>query len=382
MNILIISHGIPSCEDPQWGCFELDQARALSRRDHRVTVAALDGRFRHYRRKRGITHEAAGPIQTYLFYLFPLKLLGTWRLISAVRARMMEKLFHRIVSEQGLPDIIVAHYLFSMDSLRRIRKKHPGIPVVGIEHWSRVSESGSAGEMRQRGLRAYGQVDVLLSVSASLQALIRQNFGMNSQVLHDMVDEVFFQAPLKKEKPVGPFRFLAVGSLLEVKGFDVLLKAFARTADPEAELVIVGAGPLREQLEMLCGELGIRHRVEWKGLLSRPEIVEIMVWANAYVLPSRSETFGVSYVEAMAMGLPVIATRCGGPESFMNEKCGLMVDVDDVDGLTAAMNRMEQGILAFNPEEIRDYIYSRFSGEVIAKQLEKVFEEAIKAKKR
>ena len=83
----------------------------------------------------------------------------------------------------------------------------------------------------------------------------------------------------------------------------------------------------------------------------------------------------------MAMGLPAIATRCGGPESFMNDDCGIMVDVDDVDELVSAMNRMEEHIDDYSPLAIREYVRSRFSGEVIAKQLESIFEEEIKAKR-
>ena len=192
-----------------------------------------------------------------------------------------------------------------------------------------------------------------------------------------MVDSAFLQAPIHNHRPADPFRFISVGSLNEVKGFDTLLKAFANSFDNEAQLIIIGDGPLKDTLIKQAKELSITDRVYFKGRLSREEIVKCLSNANAFVLASRSETFGVSYIEAMAMGLPVIATRCGGPDVFMNEFCGIMVNVDDVGSLTDAMNNMIKDIKNYSPIEIRDYVSSLFSGAVIAKRLESILIEEV-----
>ena len=294
---------------------------------------------------------------------------------------MMKGLFQRIVKEQGFPDILYAHYLFSMDAARLIRKKYSFFPFIGIEHWSKVSTSDMPHDRFMSAKMAYGMVDRLLAVSPSLQAQIKKHFGKDSEVVYDMIDDVFLETPINLNKSRKPFRFVSVGSLNEGKGFDVLIQAFSRISDRDAELVIIGDGSIKESLVRLIQDLSVQGRVLLKGRLSHEEIVAHLSEADAYVLASRSETFGVSYVEAMAMGLPAIATRCGGPESFMNDDCGIVVDVDDVDGLVSAMNRMEEHIDDYSPLAIREYVRSRFSGEVIAKQLESIFEEEIKAKR-
>lgn len=381
MYILIVSHGIPSDKNPQWGCFELDQAKALSKLGHRVVIIALDGRFRMQFRHVGISYSTPEGIDAYLFYLIPLTLIPFEQWRNKVRAKMMRRLFHRVVGNYGYPDVIYAHYMLRMVSLSLVKKENPSIPIVGIEHWSELSRPHLSKTLMLCGQEAYRVADRLLAVSPNLQAQIKKHFGKDSEVVYDMVGDAFLEAPIKLKKTWTPFRFVSVGSLIDGKGFDVLIQAFSKLSNQRTELYIVGDGPAKESLSLLCKRLGIEDRVFLKGLLPHEEIVTILFGANAYVLASRSETFGVSYVEAMAMGLPAIATRCGGPEAFMSERCGQMVDVGDVEGLTAAMDRMTETASSYDAEELREYIRSRFSGEVIAKQLERIFEEEIKAKK-
>lgn len=380
MRILIVSHGIPSKVDPQWGCFELDQARALVSLGHSVSIAAVDGRFRGFRFRRGIVYSEFGRIHAYLYYLIPYKLLIRGVLKLKMRSWMTKRLFRTIVKREGIPDIIYAHYLFNIGALDLVHKDCPNIPIVGMEHWSHLSRESLTVVDKKRGEYGYNMVDRLLAVSPSLQEQIKTHLNKQSEVVYDMVDDVFFQKPLDYSKPSKPFRFVSVGSLNETKGFDVLIKAFAHLSHRESELVVIGEGPVKNTLVDLCKQLGVDNRVVFKGRLSREDIAQILSQANAYVLASKSETFGVSYIEAMATGLPAIATRCGGPESFMNDSCGQLVDVDDIDGLKAAMDRMIEHLGDYDPRTIREYVRSRFSGEEIAKQLESIFLEEIKKK--
>lgn len=113
----------------------------------------------------------------------------------------------------------------------------------------------------------------------------------------------------------------------------------------------------------------------------KTELPELSRSACAFVLPSRYETFGVVYAEAMSMGLPVIATRCGGPEDFMNSSTGYMVSPDDVSGLTDVIIKMADNWSSFDRAEIAAHAERRFSPEVIAGQLTEVYGTVIKKNK-
>ena len=376
MQILIISHGYPTAKEPQWGCFEKDQAEALVNMGHRVTVAVVDMRFRPFNQSFGISHVNDGAISAYTYFLLSGKLMPG-RMRQLVPERMMLRLCRKIIRREGMPDVIYAHYMPWIAMLRLVKQKY-AIPVVGIEHWSKLNKSILSPRIMRTGRTAYALTDYLLAVSPSLQAQMERHFGVEAEVVYDMVSDAFLQ-PAIWEKTVKPFVWIAVGSLIQGKGYDVLIEAFAQLGDAE-QLIIIGSGTEKKRLHAQAEQLGIADRVRFTGMLDKQAIISLMNESNAFVLPSRGETFGVAYIEAMAMGLPVIATRCGGPEHFVNSDNGLLVDMDNVEQLTEAMKLMETTIDKYQPEAIRAYVQERFSAKAIVGQLEEIFGKVIKQK--
>ncbi len=129
---------------------------------------------------------------------------------------------------------------------------------------------------------------------------------------------------------------LAVGRLIPIKGFDTLIRAFARLDRPAARLVVLGQGEERDRLAGLARDLGVADRVDLPGYESQP-------WrrygeAKVLALSSRREAFGNVVVEALAAGLPVVATACDGPLEILSDPAyGTLVGIDDVEGLAAGL---------------------------------------------
>src|SRR3546814_20494591 len=117
-------------------------------------------------------------------------------------------------------------------------------------------------------------------------------------------------------------------------------------------------------------------------MLSRDQVQHYISMSDAFVLTSRYETFGVVLAEATALGRPVIATRCGGPESIVSDGDGYLVDVDNVEELAAAMVQLVDNIKQFEPDSIRMRCAKRFSAEVVTTQLKEAYCEVISSNRR
>ena len=130
----------------------------------------------------------------------------------------------------------------------------------------------------------------------------------------------------------------------------------------------------KERLQEQVNQLGLSDSVTLTGPLERTKINEIYKNCHAFVLASESETFGVSYIEALYAGLPVVATRCGGPESFVNESNGTLVAVNDVQAIAKGLRRIRENYDSYDSRKISADCIARFSPSSIAKALEKVYQ--------
>lgn len=383
MKILVVSHGIPSPEDPQWGCFELDQAKALRALGHKVVMMATDGRHRIEHRKWGVTHSVIDGIDAYNIYLLPLGILLYFNnLRHWVRQRMALFLFKRIRNHHWTPDIIYAHYMVGMSEMAIVRKHFPTIPIVGIEHWSALNQPVLPNNIIAHGKIAYNTIDRLLVVSDSLRERIKNHFGKDSDVVYDMLGDEFVGAKVEEKKKDVTFEFVSVGSLLYGKGFELLIDAFAKSGlvDKGCTLTIVGDGEERNHLEHQIVECGLEQKVHLVGRMNKQQIIALLRRGNVFALASRGETFGVAYIEAMSQGLPVIATKCGGPEEFVDESNGILIPKEDVKALTMALNEIFDNYDQYDNFQIATECNRRFAPLSIAKQLEQIFEEEIEKK--
>lgn len=142
--------------------------------------------------------------------------------------------------------------------------------------------------------------------------------------------------------PFEPPRILGIGRLIERKGFDVALEAFARLTGRRLAplLVVAGDGPARPELEALAARLEVAERVQFTGFVPPEMVHDTYGAATVVVVPSRrAEPFGLVALEAAAMGRPVVASRVGGlPEVVVEGETGLLVPEGDPDALAAAVS--------------------------------------------
>lgn len=135
--------------------------------------------------------------------------------------------------------------------------------------------------------------------------------------------------------------FVNVARFSELKNQSFLVEAFSRVLKelPTAHLVLVGDGELRAQVETKVMELHLEEFISFTGLI--PNVVDILMQSDIFVLPSRFEGLPLSILEAMAAGLPVIATSVGGVPDIVKGN-GILIDEGDIKGLTKAMLKLAE----------------------------------------
>ncbi|MEX1135097.1 MAG: glycosyltransferase family 4 protein [Acidimicrobiia bacterium] len=162
-----------------------------------------------------------------------------------------------------------------------------------------------------------------------------------------------------KAREGDPLRMVTVGDLEEVKGYSFLLRAMAKL-DPELidtiELVVVGDGSLKDELCSLAETLGLADRVRFSGRRPATEIPSVLAGSDLFVFPSLGDVWGLALLEAMAAGLPVIASsRAGATRDLVIPGTGLVIDPVDVKSFShalasmvgmSAQDRVEMGIRA------------------------------------
>ncbi len=194
-------------------------------------------------------------------------------------------------------------------------------------------------------------------------------------VIHNGVDLGLFVPGRTDSAPV----MVAVGRLAHQKGIDILLRAFAevRRSHPSWRLVIIGDGPLRQEMEALAVQLGVTSSVSFRGTLSPSSVVEELQCAALFVLSSRFEGFPLAVLEAMASEIPVVMTDVEGARELIAHRAhGRIVPIDDVDALANALNEM----IDLGPESIqamgtacREWVTATHSWQQIAREYESVF---------
>jgi len=242
------------------------------------------------------------------------------------------------------PDVLHCHGAYPAGYVGATFKRLTGVPLVIRPHGSDIlpgewidRHPRLAPRMRHALLAA----DVVVVQGASLVERLRQ-LGVSGQHLRIIHNGVHLSPGGPAPLPRAP-SILAMGSLAEKKGFDILLRAFSRIRErvPAARLTIAGEGPERGRLTQMASSFGIADAVTFPGVLIGEEKEVLFSRARIFVSSSRREPFANANLEAMAAGRPIVATRVGGNvEMVEHEVSGLLVEPEDPEGLAKAILRV------------------------------------------
>lgn len=362
------------------GNYEAVQAKAIAAKGCQVSVITIRWRSLPYLLTRSrITHRVVDDVEVYECTRIRLstRICSFSKIDKFLSQRSYKKIFSRYVKENGLPDIVHAHIVTCAAAVAFLKTEYH-LPFVITEHWTKTNVDNIPQWLRNQS-KIYYKADKVICVSQALADSLKGNFQIESIVINNMVSNIFFQSS-RIERNDGKFKFIACGALRANgnKGFDILVDAFSKCHFPQnVTLDIVGDGEDRPSIESRIVQNNLSNQIHLLGLKKPEEVSDLLCNSDCFVLSSRLETFSIVVIEAMAKGLPVVATRCGGPETFLRPEHGRLVEKENVKELADAMNYMVEHHSDYNSEDIRKYCYNHFSQDVIADQIIGVYNKVL-----
>lgn len=387
MNILIIPSWYPSKNNPLNGSFFREQAIALSKYGHNVIVlnATFAGRkdifsretYRYIKKKNG-------PVTEYSYIVPTFGLWRSTRLSYLIFKKNMLLLFNKIKKDWRI-DIIHAHSYFPAGLASCFLGLHEHIPVVITEHSSGIHTiaEGSIGLKNLKRVIEMATRFICVSENLKKEVIEVTNTKKKIYVISNMVSSLFFnyetQQKCIQQKVGDSFVFVSVGSLIQRKRFSLLIDAFATAFKDNKRVIlnIIGEGPLRKELEGKIYAYDLKSQIHLLGALSREKVAENIYNSDCFVLASEYETFGVVYIEAMALGKPVIAAKNGGANGIVKDFNGILLEESSIEKLAAAMIYMYKNIEKYDPALITKYCSDTYSETAICKQLSMLYSSVI-----
>lgn len=273
--------------------------------------------------------------------------------------------FGQAVMDTGVGlDMLHAHNFYGAYAAHFIGV-HIQLPYYVTLHATQHLDFPLSGFKAMQLKEALAAAKKVICVGDSLAEAIQTQYGIQPLVVPNFVDTELF---LPKEKPFKPFKFAMVGFLDERKGIALVLKAIKQLGGM-AELHIIGKLESREVSEQ---QVRLLPNVKYYGQVEHRHIPELLNACHALISFSKTETFGITVIEAMSCGLPVIYTQSGGPEHFVPGFAGYQVS-RTVASLSEAMEQLMNSYDQFDQQSIRAYVQSRFDKEVVIQRLINIF---------
>src|SRR3954467_6794603 len=388
-TLTVVTPWFPSPDKPSQGSFVESQIRAVRPFSGRIDVLAMEGwivprrPFLGRSLRRRFAHVSAGAVR-------PVFHDGVWltRLPVLVQPRRPWAVYARTVADgvraaRGgrLFDAAVVHAHVGLPGgLVAVENAPAGARVVVTEHASYLADVLAQPEARALYDETMHGADAWVCVSGVLRDQILEVFPHHAGKVHVIGNPVDFDGIRTRDaKPERPRRWLYIGSLIERKGPLRLVAAFARCRqeEPDLELTLLGEGAQKQETLDLIDELGLTDAVRVLDPVPPDEVPGLLVAHDLLVHPSRHETFGMTPVEALATGTPVLVARYAAAEEVLagvEKEAGGLFDIGiGSDEIVEGYHDLRDRWHSVDPFAAREVMRSRYGFEAVAAALDALY---------
>ena len=381
MRVLLLPSWYPNDKKPLNGIFFKEQAEALNKEGVEVIVLSInieDIRKINFKGKLNsleISNENGIKIYRYNTYnSFP----KMQELYLKYYSKLLKKLMRIISENEG--DIDLVHIHSALDIGIAYSIANINMPYVITEHSTKYSRGLINNTQKKYLGNVFENAERVLVVGNGLKKEVSKYIDINKiDVVPNLVKMPKVNTDNIKKDDSEKFRFFSLGFLTYKKGMDLLIEAFNLGKDnfKNVELLIGGSGEEIKNLKVLIDKYDLSDNIYLLGELNREEVAKNMQECDCFILASRFETFGIVYIEAMNYGKPVIASITGGPDTFLNEQCGILVENENVEEIKNAMIKMISNYSKYDTGYISKFCEDNFSEKVIANKVISIYRKVI-----
>jgi L-malate glycosyltransferase len=368
MTILLLTHSYPD-ENNRWrGLFIKEQAGVLAK-EHLVIVVYFK-----------VDNSRFAPFSKYSFtkvkdnnlILYTLTTPRSFPVINQFKYlhSTFRFILNKIVPENKI-DLVHSHLSYPAGFLGVFVGKKLKVPALLNEH-SWLTNYFRSMVHRQCALYAINKSDAVVAVSNALRENIHIFNKREINVVPNVIDVDKFIVSGEK-KPDGFNIGLLGGMGTRIKGVDILLQAVSMIRKVNVKAHIGGAGKYLDEYRQMAKDLGIDEKCLFYGEITSETKAEFYSRMDIYIMASRRETFGVVVVEALASGIPVISTRCGGPEEIITKETGLLIEKENPAELARAIESISEKMDLFDRQAIRKYAVDYYGQHAFMKRITDVY---------
>ena len=377
MKVLVIPSWYPNGTDKLMGIYHKEFCEAISKKID-VDMLYIDRQRLNspikylFMKKKEIIKEKG-------YNVYIKKMLDVHKISADYQLKKytqkLEELYLEYLKNNAKPDVIHAEVTIPAGYAACELGEKYHIPVVVTEHASYFKRFFIGNNTK------YGKYvlehSYFTTVSKYMQKIIL-DMGYKCEVIPNLVDTTSFDI---KRKKINDLKLITVSALREGKRIDDIIEALKLIKEEnkniKASLAIIGDGFKENYYKDRCKELGMQDDVDFLGRKTKEEIVQILKNYNIFVIASEKETFCIPGIEALASGMPVVATKCLGPEEYINDKCGKLVSVGNIKEIKEAIIEVYNNLDKYDIKELKKQA-SKYSSDTISNLAIKIYKEISK----
>ena len=365
MNILLFSSSFPNKLEPLMGIFNYKLLENYPA-EHNYKVVApvpfgLEFKYRYHGGIHALDTVMIGNKQVEVYrpryLLLPKRLLTP--LIGFVEFLLSIKTIRRIHQKWHInlihvnfayPDGIAAMWISRVLKIKYVLTEHRGLLAETLDNFW----------LKSQLKKAYRSAAAVTTVSEYSASVLLKKTNVKATLIPNGLDFSRFQPQIGRER----LQYLVcVANLIPTKGIQYLIEAISllKLQGWSFTLDIIGEGSYRPHLQNMIDQSGLQDSIKLKGIYTPEQLERELPSYDALVLPSLRESFGIVLIEAMACGLPVLSTRCGGPEQIVTSETGFLVAPGSSEELAKGLKELDAKWSSYDSVAIRSLAESKYS---------------------